>query len=591
MQFQYPKNIVEFIHQYEVSTLSIILGIRSKHDAAAALVIDGKLIAAAAEERFTKIKHHFGFPENSINAVLSIAGVKPDQVDIIARDGISLHKSVFRLTRLLYLTWAPRLYKGVLSQALNRYVYRKPDPRNDEDQQLLKMGFVAKMHFIEHHYAHAAYALYTSGESDATVVILDGRGHYLGGACYSAHGSKLDLISEVAAQDASLGLFYSAVTDALGFSVGDGEGKTMGLASYGDPDVALEELERYAPRVRGNTTIRNREWKLNTDVFHNRLYAHYEESASLRILINKYGDKNIAASAQRILELRMAELIGNIVKTTGQRNIVAGGGIFLNVKASKYLLDQKVIDSIFVPPGPGDDGLPAGYALAASVLFDPEHSPSKLISPYLGPSFNNDEILAELKRYDNINWRKLANVPKETAKLIESGKVVGWFQGQMEWGPRALGNRSVLADPRDNSMRDRINSLLKMRDWFMPFAPSVLEEACDKVFINYVSSPFMNLAFLVRDKYIDRIPAVIHVDHTARPQEVKKSVNPKYYAVIKEFEKITGIPLVLNTSFNKHGLPIVFQPSDAIEHLLMGCVDVLIIGDYLVKRVSTSRGK
>lgn len=564
--------------------MTIILGLRSKHDAAAALVIDGQLVAAATEERFTKKKHHFGFPSESIKAILKEAGVQPQQVDIVARDGISIKKTLFRLARQPLTTWTPRLYKEVFSKAVNRHIRHSQDIFSDETAQLTKLGITTQSFFVEHHMGHAAYAWYSLGAPDATVLVLDGRGHYIGGGSYLAQDGKLKLISEITSQDGSVGLFYSAVTDALGFSVGDGEGKTMGLACYGDPTLALAEIEPYAPTVMGNRTVRSREWNLETDVIRNRLFAHYQESASIRLLIHKYGDANVAAAAQYILEKRMRELVRNIIATTGQRNLVAGGGVFLNVKASKDLLDQHIVDTIFVPPGPGDDGLPAGYALAASAALDKAHPVQAMQSAYLGPSFSNEQVLTALTGVDNISFRKMENISAEVAQLIADGKVIGWFQGKMEWGPRALGNRSVLADPRDPKMRDRINERLKKRDWFMPFAPSVLQEYCDEVFVNYQSCAYMNLAFDVKPAYVEQIPAVIHVDQTARPQEVHRSTNPRYYDLIEAFRKLTGIPLVLNTSFNRHGLPIVCTPKDAIDHLRWGCVDILVIEDYLIER-------
>ncbi len=564
--------------------MSVILGLRDRHDAAAALVIDGQLVAAAAEERFSKIKHHFGFPEQSIRAVLSVAGIQPHQVDVIARNGISLKKSLFRLARLPFYTWTPRLYKEVSAKGINRFIRRKKDASDDEVTRLTGMGFAPNWFFVEHHSGHAAYSFYASGEKDATVLVLDGRGHYLGGACYLARAGKLELVSEIISQDASLGMFYSAVTDALGFSVSDGEGKTMGLACYGDPTRALADLEPYAPTVAGNTTIKNREWNLECEVIRNTQYAHFQESANLRMLIHKYGDANVAAAAQYILEQRMEKLVGNIIATTGQKRLVAGGGVFLNVKASKHLIDRGIVDSIYIPPGPGDDGLPAGYALAACAALDAAHPPQPLRSAFLGPSFTDETIQASLKSYQDIHARRLADLPTETAKLVAEGKVVGWFQGGMEYGPRALGNRSVLADPRAPHMRDWINDRLKKRDWFMPFAPSVLKEYCQEIFLKYQASPYMNLAFDVAPEYASKIPAVMHVDQTARPQEVDRAINPRYYDMIEAFRQLTGIPLVLNTSFNRHGLPIVCTPRDAIDHLRWGCVDVLILGDFLVER-------
>jgi carbamoyltransferase len=217
---------------------------------------------------------------------------------------------------------------------------------------------------------------------------------------------------------------------------------------------------------------------------------------------------------------------------------------------------------------------------------DGSQFPAPIKSAYLGPSFTDQQILEALQNCDDVSYRKMEadELPTKTAQLIADGKVVGWFQGRMEWGPRALGNRSVLADPRDPEMRDRINERLKKRDWFMPFAPSVLKEYCDECFVNYHPSPYMNLAFSMRSPYDELVPAIMHVDETARPQAVDREINPLYYDTLEAFRKLTGIPMVLNTSFNRHGLAIVCTPKHAIEHLRWGCIDVLVIGSYLVER-------
>jgi len=564
----------------------IILGLRSKHDASAALVIDGELVAAATEERFSRCKHHFGFPRHAIDYVLAEAGLKPHHVDLVARDGLSMLKTIARLTRQPLYAWTPRLYRDVLNKALDRYVRRKVDVKAGEDRQLQEMGFAPKWFYVEHHVGHAAYAYYTSGSKNATVVVLDGRGHYLGGGVYAGRDGCLNCLSEIIAEGGSLGLFYSAVTDALGFQVGDGDGKTMGLACYGDPQVALTDLEPFAPRVIGLKTLKRKEWELDTAVIGNRLYGHYRESAQLRLLIDRYGDANLAAAAQAILERELARLVRNAVTATGMRDLIGGGGVFLNVKASKSLIEEGIVDSIYVPPGPGDEGLAAGYALAAYSSHNATEPLVPLESAYLGPAFTDAEILQELQSYDDISYEQLepADIPMATARLIADGQVVGWFQGRMEWGPRALGSRSVLADPRDPDMRDRINDRLKKRDWFMPFAPSVLQEYCEQCFVNHHTSPYMNFAFEMRPPYDKLVPAVVHVDNTARPQEVVRKTNPLYYDTIEAFRRLTGIPLVLNTSFNRHGLPIVCTPKDAVDHLRWGCIDVLVIGTFLVRR-------
>ncbi len=564
----------------------VVLGLRSKHDASAALVIDGELVAAAAEERFSRRKHHFGFPRRAISYVLAEAGLKPHQVDIVARDGLSMFKTLSRLIRQPWYAWTPRLYRDVLDKALDRYVRRKVDIKKGEETHLQEMGFAPNWFYVEHHLGHAAYAYYASGLKNATVVVLDGRGHYLGGGVYVGRDGRLGCISEIVAEGGSLGLFYSAITDALGFRVGDGEGKTMGLACYGEPQVALADLEPFAPKVVGLKTLKHKEWELDAAVVDNRLYGHYRESALLRLLIDEHGDANVAAAAQAILERELTRLVRNAVAETGIRDLVGGGGVFLNVKASKVLMDENVVNSIYVPPGPGDVGLAAGYALATYDHHNAAQSPAPIKSAYLGPAFTDEEILQELQRYDNISYEQLVleDVPSTTAKLVADGQVVGWFQGRMEWGPRALGNRSVLADPRDPNMRDRINERLKKRDWFMPFAPSVLKEYCDECFVNYHPSPYMNLAFRVRPPYDKLVPAAMHVDETSRPQEVEREVNPLYYDTIEAFRQLTGIPLVLNTSFNRHGLAIVCTPKDAVNHLRWGCIDVLVIGMFLVRR-------
>jgi carbamoyltransferase len=563
--------------------MTVILGLRSKHDSSAALLIDGELIAAAVEERFTRRKHFYGFPQNSIEYVLAEAGLKPSQVDLIARDGLSWNKTFKRLSRQLSVAWSPRLYRDVIMKGWNRYFRMKQDVKTSEESQLHKMGFAPNWFYVEHHVGHAAYAYFASGLDKATVIVLDGRGHYLGGAIFKGEGNQLTPISEIIAEGGSLGLFYSAVTDALGFQVGDGDGKTMGLACYGDPQAALDDLLPFSPEVKGLQTTRRKEWGLETEVVQGRLYGHYQESAQIRLLIDKYGDANVAAAAQHILEKKLESLVENAIAHTGNRNLVGGGGVFLNIKASKVLLDNQIVDSIYVPPGPGDDGLAAGYALAAYAAHE-NKKPKALKNAYLGPAYQEEEVLEALKRSEGITYERLEDVPKTTAQLVADGQVVGWFQGRLEWGPRALGSRSVLADPRDPEMRDRINNLLKKRDWFMPFAPSILEEYCEECFINYQTSPYMNLAFEMKPPYDKLVPAITHVDNTARPQAVAKATNPLYHQTIDAFRQITGIPIVLNTSFNRHGLPIVATPKDAIEHLQWGSVDVLVIGPYLVKR-------
>lgn len=566
----------------------IILGLRSKHDSAAALLVNGELVAAAAEERFRRRKHYFGFPEQAVRYVLSAAGIRPDEVDIVACDGLTLRETLIRLLRQARRAWTPRLYAELLQKALDRYVRRAVDVQRKERDGLHEVGVHAPRFIVQHHHGHAAYAYYVAGAPDSTIIALDGRGHYVSGEIYTGCDGKMERLAQIPAEGGSLGHFYSAVTDALGFDVGDGEGKTMGLACYGDPRPALGDLEQYAPAIRGLQSAKRGEWRIATDVIDDRLYSHYEEGATLRLLIDRYGEANVAAATQEILERRLVQLVRNAIAASGQRLLIGSGGVFLNVKASKVLIEQGVVDSIIVPPGPGDDGLPAGYALAAHAALVRDEPPRPLRSAYLGPCFTEQEIRDCLAGYADVLVERLGleALPEATADLLAQGQVVGWFQGRMEWGPRALGNRSVLADPRDPAMRDRINHRLKKRDWFMPFAPSVLREYCEECFSHYRDSPYMNLAFAAMPPYDTMVPAVVHVDNTARPQAVDRQTNPLYYDVIDAFRRRTGIPMVLNTSFNRHGLPIVCAPKDATAHLRWGCVDVLIIGPFVARRAA-----
>jgi carbamoyltransferase len=560
----------------------VVLGIQSRHDASAALIVDGELVAAASEERFRRIKHYFGFPEQAVQYVLSAAGIEMRDVDNVAMLGMSTRAALIRGVRQQMHAWAPRWSRTFLREHLDR---RGPYAGPTAIARLAELGFCGRTIAVEHHHGHAAYAYFGSDMHEGLVVTADGIGHLLAGTANIGRGTTLRRIAETFGNGGSLGLFYSAVTDALGFEAGDGEGKTMGLAGYGEAGVALAELARLAPVVAGLETSRRYEWKASGRLKDRMLHVRFKEAKAIVNLIERHGPENVAAAAQEILERRLIELIGNIVRVTGLRAMSAGGGVFLNVKASKRLLDEHVIDSLQVLPNPGDGGLSAGYALSGFHEHGRGGPRVPLKNAYLGPEFGDRAIAAALRGFtDRISFRCTPDVTRTAAKLIASGLVVGWFQGRMEWGPRALGARSVLADPRDRGVRDRINAQLKKREWFMPFAPSVLEPYCREWFLNYRSSPFMNLAFDVKPAMRDLVPAVVHVDGTARPQEVTRETHPLYHATIETFRQLTGIPMILNTSFNIHGLPIVCEPRDAIDHLIWGCVDVLVIGSFVAAR-------
>jgi carbamoyltransferase len=296
--------------------------------------------------------------------------------------------------------------------------------------------------------------------------------------------------------------------------------------------------------------------------------------------IKSHGKKNLAACAQKVLEKRTKELVENTVEKTGVKKVCLGGGTFLNVKVNKKIRESEKVEEVFIFPNPGDAGIDVGAAIYTYWKETEKPVKNKLETVYFGTEFSNEEIEKELEEI-KIKYEKV-NPSKAGADLIAEGKVIGWFQGAMEYGPRALGNRSVLADPRNPKMREKINKYLKRREWFMPFAPSMLDKAKEEYLVNAIESPFMIMAFDVQKNKIKDFPAAIHVDGTTRPQTVKKEFNEKYWKLIKQFEKNTGIPIVLNTSFNKHGCVMVRTPVEALNHLFWNCVEELIIGDYRV---------
>jgi len=303
-------------------------------------------------------------------------------------------------------------------------------------------------------------------------------------------------------------------------------------------------------------------------------------------LFEKYGRENVAAAAQQVFEEELEKYIKYLVKKYKIKKAVFAGGIFLNVKANMRLLKNKIVEDIYVYPNPSDGGTAMGAAIIVSLQKGVKIKRKEIFHSAYGKIFNNTEILKELKKTKNISYEKLGkNLPKRLARFMADGKVVGLFQGKGEWGPRALGQRSVIADPRDIKTKDRINEILKGREWFMPFAPSMLIERAPDYLKTLRKAPFMIIADDTKKSKRNEIKAAIHIDNTARPQLVSKEANPLYYQIIKEFEEITGVGAILNTSFNKHGLPIVYSPRDAIDHLIWGAIDLLAIGDYLVERL------
>lgn len=532
-----------------------ILGISAGHDAGAALVSERAIIAAAQEERFTRIKHFCGLPLRAIRFVIHQAGISPDRIEYIA-----LPEEDASSDLLFYIA------DNMNRIGINRF--RKIVP-------------------VGHHLAHAASAYRTSGWREATVITLDGMGDGLSGSVYHGKDGSLKKISEIGA-GGSLGWFYSAVTEAVGFRPNDEEGKTMGLAAYGKAPAALvKRLETLAPRQSRLKLLRASEWKISAQCRDHFYRCHFDESREIRKLADKFGRENVAAGAQAIMEDRIRGLARRAVAVTGCPDLAVSGGVFYNVKVSLALESMACVRAVKPHPAAGDSGLCLGAALEAAGNITGRGIRTDLRNAYLGPSFSERECVEALEK-KRIAHRVTAyrTLPRIVSGYLQEGAAVGWFQGRMEYGPRALGARSVLADPRNVAAKNRLNAKLKRREWFMPFAPTVLREHVDR----YVShckpatSPFMIKAFKATDAAQQEIPAAVHVDGTVRVQTLERAQNPLFYDLIRRFYRDTSVPAVLNTSFNRHGLPIVCTPEDAVEHLEMGCVDVLVMNNVIAER-------
>lgn len=570
-----------------------ILGVSSHnsgvHDNSAAIIENGKILFAEAEERITRVKHDGRFPFLAIKEAMNFTKTKKSDIDFVASSdpGGSAIRALmvsFRFVRVIgifrYLGYfVKRIYNPVKTWPMDKF------PRSYAKSEFQKDKLVK----ISHYLAHAATAYFYGPFDRCLVVNMDGfgpgeKGEPLSGEIYLGDNGKLTSLEKIPIWG-SLGLYYGAVTKALGFKLNDGEGKTMGLAAYGDPKKVYRQMKLFFPN------FENKKWTVRKsimDIINIVRPGVYDSSGTakfLKNLIERYGRENVAASSQKVFEEILIKYFKYLVRKYKIRKVSCAGGIFLNVKANMRLLKEKIIDDLFIYPNPTDGGTALGAALAVFIEKGGKVKRRELTHPAYGRAYSNSEILAALKDESTVSCKRLgAKLPLKVAQMLVNGKVVGWFQGRGEWGPRALGQRSVIADPRHIATKDRINDILKGREWFMPFAPSILAEKAEVYLKMLKKAPFMIIADdIKRDRKKD-LAATIHVDDTVRPHLVTKEANPLYWKVIHEFGKLTGVFAVLNTSFNKHGLPIVYSPKDAIEHLKWKTIDALVIGNFLVER-------
>ena len=591
--------------------MTSILGISAfYHDSAAALIIDGDIIAAAQEERFSRIKHDPRYPYNAVNYVLSEGKLKLSEVDHI----VFFEKPFLKFERLLetYMAFAPKGFKSFsLSMPLwlreklfqKRFLHEKLQQHDEEFKD------IKKIKFSEHHYSHAASAFYPSPFKEAIVLTLDGVGEWATTTVAMGKDNKLEILKEIHFPH-SLGLLYSAFTYYTGFKVNSGEYKVMGLAPYGNPkykDLIIRELMDL--KEDGSFKLNMKYFNYATgltmtnDKFSD-LFGHPVRNPKKDLLNDFHMD--IAASIQAVTEEIVIRLTRNIAKEYKIKNLCLAGGVALNCVANGKILREKIFDNIWIQPAAGDAGGSLGAALAYwhhELKESRKNFKDQMKGAYLGPKLSEKNIedqLIKLKgKYTKKTSKEISSI---VAKELSNSKTVGWFQGRMEFGPRALGGRSILADPRSEKMQKELNLKIKFRESFRPFAPSVLREDVNEWFELDDDSPYMLLVSEVKkEKQIkmkaedvklfgieklnikrSSIPAITHVDYSARIQTVHKHTNPRYYDLISEFKKITNCPVLVNTSFNVRGEPIVCSVEDAFNCFMGTNLDILAIEDFIL---------
>lgn len=562
-----------------------ILGITHpiSYNSAACILKNGKLIAFAEEERFNKIKHSLHFPaDRSIDFCLREAGLNLKNIDFIAvgYDRFTnvlksdLVKKIFNIRKRIITSSLVGNKERINRQGLSSLLFSGSRYFINYYQGFFKLPFdftdKKKVVYVRHHIAHCASAFYVSPFKEACIISADGGGGQEAGILAVGRESKIEVLKRIPSID-SLGNLYSDFTELLGFKKHDGEGKVMGLSAYGS------KRAKVFPFVSFNDGVVSIDYrKMNEFII--KIKKRLKDDPLYQ------ANANLASSLQKTLEEAYFYMGEFLYKKTGIRNFCLAGGVSLNCLANSKLLKLDFVDDIFVQPVSSDAGTALGAALEVYLEKTGKRPEFVMNHVYYGPQFKNEEILLILKKLGINYFKKYKNIEKITAKLLAEGKVVGWFQGKMEIGPRALGNRSILANPSIKGMKDNLNIKVKGRENWRPFAPSILEEYADNLLLDIKDSPFMILESRVRKENVAKISEATHVDGTVRSQTVSKKTNLRYWKLINEFRKITDIPALLNTSFNLSGEPIVCSPEDAVLVFYRSKIDFLVLGDYLVAK-------
>ncbi|GBD39755.1 Decarbamoylnovobiocin carbamoyltransferase [bacterium HR37] len=575
----------------------VILGIADSMTSGAALIKDGIVVSAVSEERLNRQKMAWGFPWESIRCVLDVAGVGPEEVDAVA---VATENLFFRPRALPYDGWFKK-DEGFLKETLlsvssvvplvlgakpvlrkSYYTIKSLLTRNRRGliTGILRknFGLTCPVKFVDHHFAHACSAYFTSGMDECTVITMDGAGDNSSSHVYKVKDGRFEKLCDIDSFD-SIGNYYAYITHICGFKAHKHEGKITGLAAYGKP-IYVDLLKRFISYEEGRIVNKG------------RLFYWSAIRGIRNALPASFNIEDLAASMQVVLEEICCQYVRYWVNRTGYRNVALAGGVFANVKLNQKIHELEEIESVFIHPGMGDEGLAVGAAFGLANELGATNGKGvvsyRLRDVYLGPEYSDEDIKREIDR-EGLSAEYVRDIEPRIAQLLSDGYVVARFAGRMEYGPRALGNRSILYQPTDPSVNDWLNKKLR-RTEFMPFAPVTLKEYVEQCYKNVegaeYTAKFMTITFNCTEWMKKHCPAVVHVDNTARPQIIDMETNPSYYRILEEYRKITGLPSIINTSFNMHEEPIVCTPGDAIRAFKQGHLDYLAIGNFLIKNTN-----
>lgn len=586
--------------------MTIILGLNVSHDATAVIMdIEGNVLAGIAEERITRKKYHETFPYRAIMSCLRVADLAPEDITHVAYNWNCLGSSTYREEIFnpenTNIDWANKIPLSIARKTvLEKFFSKIRNSPEIEDIEFVKKALnylgISTNHVrsFEHQSCHAASAFFSSPFDDALVVSLDGYGDGKAGGVYIGKSRSLECI-ETIDPEVSVGSFYANITGALGFKRNRHEGKITGLAAYGDAQKCQESLAQFLDLdskdfnfirpYKVKPSLFSKLWS-NLIYFMSGKYSNfYFDGIKSCIAKGGFNRKDVSAASQLILEKTATKYIEHRCKESGLRKVALAGGVFANVKLNQCILELDCVDELFVHPNMGDGGGAFGAAVLNLIELNKRYHHKPIKDVFWGPEFSDEEIELSLKA-SGLNYTRPKNIEKETAELLAEGKVVGRFNGRMEYGPRALCNRSILVQPTNRDLNDSLNKRLN-RTEFMPFAPVVLESHANEIFEGFKESrlpcKFMTITTKVKEEWINRIAAVVHIDDTARPQWVSHEYNPSCAKILNYYYEKTGLPVLVNTSFNKHEEPIVCDPKEAIHAFQTNAIDALSIGSFLIE--------